>query len=79
MCVLQLRQKWLTPQRSLEIGDIVLVVDDSLPRGLWPLGRVIAITVGRDNLVRSVDVKTQSSQLTRPVDKLYLLEAVANQ
>ena len=54
-------------------------MDDSLPRGLWPLGRVISITVGRDNLVRSVDVKTQSSQLTRPVDKLYLLEAVANQ
>ena len=35
--------------------------------------------MGRDNLVRSVDVKTQSSQLTQPVDKLYLLEAVANQ
>ena len=61
------------------MGDIVLVVDDSLPRGLWPLGRVIMITVRRNNLVRSVDVKTQSSQLTRPVDKRYLLEAVANQ
>ena len=71
--------KWLKPQRSLEIGDVVLVVDDSLPRGLWPLGRVIRVTVGRANLDRSVDVKTQSYQLTRPVDKLYLSDAVANQ
>ena len=73
--ILQMRQKWQTVKRNFVINDIVLVMDESLPRGYWPLGRVTGMTKGRDGLVRSAKVKTSKSELLRPIDKLCLLEA----
>jgi len=70
----QLRQKWREQQRSLTVGDIVLIQDENLPRRTWPLGKVISVYPGRDGLVRSAQVKTKWSVLTRPVHKLCLLE-----
>ncbi|KAK3731808.1 hypothetical protein QZH41_007634 [Actinostola sp. cb2023] len=32
------RQKWLTPRRTLKVGDLVLVIEGSMPRGHWKLG-----------------------------------------
>ncbi|KAL0194586.1 hypothetical protein M9458_008158, partial [Cirrhinus mrigala] len=32
---LQARQKWKTEKRTLEIGDVVLIIDPQLPRALW--------------------------------------------
>ena len=37
---LQLRQKWLKPQRDLRIDDIVLIKDDCLARNHWQLAHV---------------------------------------
>ena len=37
---LQTRQKWTTPQKNLEEGDIVILKDDSVPRNSWKLARV---------------------------------------
>lgn len=74
--ILQQRQKWLLPTRNLQIGDIILIADENSPRSLWPLGRVLQTFPGDDGLVRSAQVKTQSSILVRPTDKLCLLEAV---
>ncbi|XP_033627235.1 uncharacterized protein LOC117290093 [Asterias rubens] len=73
---LQERQKWSKPQRNVQVDDMVLVVDNDLPRNKWLLGRVIETYPGKDQLVRAVKVKTKSSTLTRPVQKLCLLEAV---
>ncbi len=77
--VLQMRQKWQTIKRNLTVDDIVLVVDESLPRGYWPLARVVEVTKGRDELVRSVRVKTAKTELVRPIDKLCLLEAAEDE
>lgn len=73
--ILQLRQKWHEVKRNIEEGDIVLVVEQNIPRGDWPLGRVIEVNRGRDGLVRSVRVKTVKNILARPINKLCLLEA----
>lgn len=74
--ILQERQKWFTPKRNLANGDIVLVADKgSVPRNVWPIGRVIQLNYGRDALVRSVRIKTMNGELVRPIDKLCLLEA----
>lgn len=74
--ILQQRQKWFTEKRNLAIGDIVLVADKgSVPRNVWPIGKVIQLNYGRDALVRSVRVKTVNGELVRPIDKLCLLEA----
>ena len=34
---LQERQKWHRPRRNAQVGDLVLVVDQDLPRGKWHL------------------------------------------
>ena len=73
---LQARQKWTKACRNFSVNDVVLVVDESTPRGSWPLGRVLEVHESRDDgLVRSLKVKTRTSFLTRPIDKVVLLEA----
>lgn len=71
---LQERSKWNRPQRNVAIGDIVLVVKKNVSRGTWPLARVLEVHKAKDGYVRSVKIKTRSSILTRPVNKLCLLK-----
>ena len=71
---LQLRQKWHTPKRNLSKDDIVLVVENALPRNYWSLGRVVEVFKGRDGLVRFARIKTTKGEVVRPITKLCLLE-----
>jgi hypothetical protein len=71
--LLQERQKWLGVKRNLQVGDVVLVVDENSPRNSWLLGRVQEVMPDRNGLVRQVRVKTKTSVLTRPIDKLCLV------
>ena len=71
---LQKRQKWFRPQRNLQVGDVVLLCDESVPRYKWPLGRILQVNVGLDGLVRSVRVKTRLSVFDRPIHKVVLIE-----
>ena len=71
---LQERAKWTKPRRSLAIGDLVLIADENVHRGKWPLGRVTEVFHGRDQYVRSAKIQTSSTILTRPVTKLCFLE-----
>ena len=74
--VLQARQKWNKARRNFSVNDVVLVIDESTPRSSWPLGRVLEVHESRDDgLVRSLKVKTRTFVLTRPIDKVVLLEA----
>ena len=79
---IQLRQKWLNSERNVELGDIVILMNDKQPRNSWPLGRVVETYPGPDGLVRTVKVITKSAadtdmtELIRPVHKLCLLESV---
>ena len=57
-------------QRDIRIGDLVLVVDENVPRGRWNLGRVIKTFPGDDDLVRAADVQTKNGVHKRPVVKL---------
>ena len=69
------RQKWLNPSPNLAVNDIVLIMNQNTVRGLWPMGRVIDTKIGRDGLVRSARLKTQSGEVVRPISKLVLLES----
>lgn len=63
---LQERQKWNKARRNFAVNDVVLVLDESTPRGSWPLGRVLEVHESQDDgLVRSLKVKTRTSVLTR--------------
>ena len=71
--LLQERQKWTTRRRDLQVNDVVLTLDERLPRGSWPMGRVLEVVRSQDGLVRQVKVKTESGTYVRPVQKLCLL------
>lgn len=70
---LQCRQRWLQPQRNLREDDIVLIADNTSPRGSWQMGRVLEVFPDQKGLVRRVKLKTATSTLTRPITKLCLL------
>jgi len=71
---LQKRSKWLNETRNLQKGDLVLIVEENMPRGVWPLGVVTEAYRSKDGLVRSVKLRTKSTCLVRPVTKVVLLE-----
>ena len=48
---LQLRQKWVSTKRNLQVDDIVIMKDEEVLRNLWKLGR------DDDGLVRKVQVR----------------------
>jgi len=73
--LLQERVKWNKPRRNVAVGDIVLISDKNLPRGAWPLARVTKVYTAKDGYVRSAEVMTKTAVLTRPINKLCLLEA----
>lgn len=58
------RKKRNTPRRNLEVSDLVLLADESFPRGRWPLGRAIEVVPGPDGLVRTAGVKTSCTVAT---------------
>ena len=72
--MLQVRRKWLSVKPNLKPNDLVLLVDNNLPRGRWNLGRIVETYPGSDGLVRTVKVKTKSGEFVRPIQKLCLLE-----
>ena len=68
------RTKWFQAVPSLMVGDLLLIVDYGTPRGCCPLGRIVTVLPGSDNVVRSAEMKTKFGLLRRPVAKLALLE-----
>lgn len=71
---LQVRGKWQRRRTNLQSNDLVLLVDDKVPRGRWRLGRVLETYAGPDGLIRTVKVKTKDSTYIRPIQKLCFLE-----
>ena len=72
------RSKWRVHQPNMKEGDVVLVVNDTAPRGQWLLGRVTKIHASKDDVVRSVRVKIGDNEYDRPVAKLCPLEEAIN-
>ena len=72
---LQRRSKWNTPGHEVKVGDLVLLVDAHVRRGLWPKGIVENLLPGRDGRTRQVMVRTAQGTLRRDVRQLCLLEA----
>ena len=67
---LQPRNKWQKPADSLKPNDMVFVVDDNTVPLKWPLGRVMKVFTGNDNVARVAEVGTKKWVGNRPVVKL---------
>ena len=71
---LQARTKWQHQTPNLQPEDIVILrPEKSSFSGHWPLGRILQVFPGQDNLVRVVLVKTSSGTYKRAVTRLSLL------
>ena len=60
---LQERKKWSSERRNSQVGDIVMLVDEALPRCQWKLARVVEAYPGSDGLVRRVKLMLGDPQL----------------
>jgi hypothetical protein len=70
------RKKWRTPSHENLKYKIVLIRDDNLSRNEWKLGRIIETFPSKDGFIRSVLVKTPTSTLRRPIQRIALLESI---
>lgn len=56
--------------RSPAVKDVVIIADNTMPRGTWPRGIVAKTFPGPDGHVRLVEVQTASGILRRPTNRL---------
>ena len=74
---LQQRQKWTDSQRDLRNGDVVLLMEKSICRTQWPIGRIVNAIKSSDDQVRKVEVciivNGKPTVYTRPISELILL------
>ncbi|XP_075162909.1 uncharacterized protein LOC142235544 [Haematobia irritans] len=68
------RTKWHEKSKPLGQGDLVIIVDPSLPRNVWLRGRVLETRLAQDGQVRSATVMTKRGIMERPVTKLAILD-----
>ena len=73
------RRKWTRSNRNVQVGDLVLIVDQNVPRGTLLTGTVSRLLpaksspTGAAQVVRTVWGKTSTGEYRRPVVKLCLL------
>ena len=68
------RKIWQRTNKDLATGDVVLVMEKDIPRGLWKLGIVQETFPGKDGHVRTVRIKVHGSSYIRPISRLCPLE-----
>ena len=68
--MLNTRPKWTKVIENLKEEDVVLVLDQNLPRGQWPLGRIVETYPGKDGHSRVAKVQCGSKTVVRPIHKL---------
>ncbi|XP_065095601.1 uncharacterized protein LOC135717439 [Ochlerotatus camptorhynchus] len=71
------RTKWYHRVKPVGEGDIVVVVDETLPRNCWPKGRVVHAIRSKDGQVRRALVQTATGVLERPAVKIAVLDVGA--
>ena len=60
--------------QKTNVGSVVLIREDNCPRLQWPVGVVEEIITGKDNIARTVQVRTKTGVLTRPIQRIHNLE-----
>ena len=58
----------------MKVGDVCLISEENVTRPNWPLGRIIKAIPSKNGLIRTYKLKTNSAVLSRPAQRLHLLE-----
>jgi len=64
------KEKWLDAVPGIRVGDVVILMNDQLPRNSWPKGIIEQVFPGKDEITRVVDVRTATGTYRRPVTKI---------
>ena len=65
------RSKWQTPsEQHLKTGDLVWIVEETIPRGYYPTAQIEDLRYGSDSVARSAVLRTSTGSLVRPLVKL---------
>lgn len=59
--------------RKPQEGDVVIIADNTMPRGTWPRGIIAKTYPGPDDHVRLADVQTRAGIVRRPTNRLIWL------
>ena len=68
------RGRWTEHLPNLTVGELVVLAQDEVKRGKWPLARITKVCPSEDGVVRVVEVRTKDGTYTRPVAKICKLE-----
>lgn len=68
------RSKWHSKAKPIQVGDVVIVVDEKNSRNCWPKGIVTDTTATRDGQVRKATVQTAHGTYEKPAVKLAVLD-----
>jgi len=68
------RTRWFKPTKPIEVGNLVIIVDGTMPRTCWLRGKVVNVYPGKDGNVRVADVNTLFGTYRRSVTKLCILD-----
>ena len=66
----QRRNKWTSLTENVEVGDLVLLMEDNSSPMRWPLARVTKVIHAKDGVARVVDILTTNGLFRRPAVKL---------
>ena len=72
--ILQIPKKFNKAPHNLKQNNLLLIRQDNIPRSHWLLAKIIETHPGKDGIVCSAKVKLPHSVLTRPCNKLCMLE-----
>lgn len=74
---LQQRPKWKKPHENVQVGQLVLLMEDNIPPSQWNLARIVKVFPGKDGLIRCVEVAKSENHkkviISRPINKICLL------
>ena len=72
------QSKWHTTKDPIMEGQVVWILENNSPRGLWPLGLVTEVYPGSDNIVRKCKLKTKTGETVKSAHQLCPLECNGN-
>lgn len=74
---LTFRSKWHEKTKPLQVGDLVIVVDPSSPRNVWPRGKIVETMIAKDGQVQKAKVLTANGMIVRLATRLAVIDATS--
>ena len=64
-------KRWNMNIQNFHISDLVVTADKNLSRANWPLGSIVEMFSGSDDMIRVAKVKTTQGIFVQPSENLY--------